>query len=374
MSFDFTVAPTTPELLAEINFFSERLALLRGDNLYDVSRLYFAGKGVNCFQEALTINIKRGMTPQQSDEYVLETVEKAILAPAGLKFIRVIMGRLICTDTAIVGALVNVKHDNSKAKYDLLGNEKLVGYFHKVFLEVIENEVFPTLKRLSLTGNGSIVTSEESLPVRDEVSDISKMYPYLSEERLPAQFWERFRKSRSNVAVLIGPPGTGKSNWLTEFMFATGFKEDTVSMADREDVLMHPALSDHIRGLQDGSIFVTEDSDKLCMSREDGNSNMQALLNTSAGIASRNTKILISTNLESLSKVDKALLRHGRCFDIIEFGFLTHQQAADVREMMGLDPVVIPETEKKITLAMALNYHEHVEGRKVQTVGIGFRQ
>lgn len=88
---------------------------------------------------------------------------------------------------------------------------------------------------------------------------------------------------------------------------------------------------------------------------------------------SNDTKIILSTNLESLSKVDAALVRGGRCFDVIEFQLLTLEQAIAAREMMGLEEVEWPEGKTKFTLADALNQHEMRANRKQKQGGIGFR-
>ena len=360
-------------LLAELEFWSERLALLRGDNLYDVSRLFFAGRGVNCVQEKLEASIPFGVSNEVNDKITLDIVENQILAPAGLKFIRVIMGRLICTDDHVVGALVNVKNNNTTATYDLLGGSKLVSYVTQQFKEIVKLDKVPFMTRLYLSGQGQIGTTMEPVAKRTRIADISAMYPYLAEDQLPAAFWDRFKASNSNVTLLIGPPGTGKSNFTLEMMHHRGF-DDNVHMADEEGVLLSPGLSSYIRGLTGGSIFISEDADKLVMSRERENGNMAALLNTSNGIVSKDTKIIISTNLESLASVDKALTRAGRCFDILEFRHLTLDEAVHVREMMDLEPVEFPTTQKNFSLADALNWHEvRADRKRHQSTGFGGR-
>lgn len=372
MSISFVEQTASAQLIEQIKFFSERLALLRGDNLYDVSRMFFSGIGVNCVQERLEVNIPGNVKPEDSDAYILDVFEKQILAPAGLRFLRVIMGRLICTDTDIVGALVNVRNENTKGYYDLLGGTKLVNYGATQFREIIRSDKVPFLTRLAVNSQGGLTTNMVPVGPRRNVPDISKMYPYFGEERMPAAAWEAFKKSDSNVMLLIGPPGTGKSNWLTELLIAADYADDNAHIADREDVLLNPGLPDYIRSLRDGGIFITEDSDKLVESRDLDNSNMSSMLNAANGIVASKSKILISTNLTSLSRVDKALTRGGRCFDILEFKELTRDQAIEVREMMGCEEKVeFPTVSREYTLADALNWHEKLEGRK-QRQSVGF--
>jgi ATP-dependent 26S proteasome regulatory subunit len=65
---------------------------------------------------------------------------------------------------------------------------------------------------------------------------------------------------------------------------------------------------------------------------------MSTFLNASEGIVYRHDKkIIFSTNLPSIDKIDPALLRPGRCFDIIKFDFLTEKQALLVQTTLGLE-------------------------------------
>ena len=375
MTINFVEAQASQQLLSQIEYFSERLALLRGDNLYDVSRLFFAGRGINCVQDKLEVNIPGNVKHEDNDKRILELFEHEILAPMGLKFIRVIMGRLICTETDIVGALVNVKTENTKGFYDLLGGTTLVTFVAKTFRELERTDKVPYMTRLSVNSQGGLATNLVPIGKRKSIPDVTKMYPYLRDDQMPAVLWENFKASGSNVLLLIGPPGTGKSNWITELLIAAAYADDNAHIGDREDVLLNPNLSDYVRGLRDGAIFVTEDSDKLVEARDLDNRNMQALLNAANGIIASTTKIIISTNLQSLHKVDTALTRGGRCFDILEFKELTIEQGIAVREMMGCEEeVTFPEDKKSITLADALNWHENLEARKrKQGVGFGAR-
>lgn len=366
MRYDFLPAIQNEQLLANINSWNDKLALLRGDNIYDVSRLFFSSKGWNATQFNLVADIPYGSNVAENDRKVLEVVEREILQPRGLQFIRTLMGRLICTDTEIVGSFVNPSNSATQSKYDIIGTEKLATYFRDVFKEHIGNGKTAYLRRLTLADK-SITSTIETIPPVGEIEDIMKFYPYF--HRSPAQIMKEFMASTSNVLLLIGPPGVGKSNFILQMMQARGW-DDNIHLADREDVLLHPALSDYIRSCQAGSVVITEDSDKLVMARTEGNENMSALLNASAGIVSRDVKIIISTNLESISHVDPALMRPGRCFDILKFQSMTAEQGMAVREMMGLEHMDI--REDTVSLAESLKYHEIHRDRVVKKSSFGF--
>lgn len=366
MKGDFLPEPQKEALLKNIEAWNDKLALLRGDNIYDVSRLFFSSKGWHAHQYELVADIPYGSTVRENDRKVLEIVQKEILEPKGLQFIRTLMGRLICSDTEILGSFVNPSNSATQSKYDIIGTEKLATYFRDVFKEHIGNGQTAYLRRLTLSDKNITSTIETIPPVKD-ISDIMLFYPYMA--RSPEQIMKEFMASSSNVLLLIGPPGTGKSNFILQMMKARGW-DDGIHLADREDVLLHPGLSDYIRNCQAGSVVITEDSDKLVMAREAGNENMSSLLNASAGIVSRDVKIIISTNLESISRVDEALMRPGRCFDILKFQKMTGEQGMAVREMMGLDFMEIGE--EKVSLAEALKYHEIHRDRVAKKKSFGF--
>jgi len=366
MKGDFLPVPQSEALIANINSWNDKLALLRGDNIYDVSRLFFSSKGWNAHQYNLVADIPYGSSVAENDRKVLKVVEEEILKPKGLHFIRTLMGRLVCNDTEILGSFVNPSNSATQSKYDIIGTEKLASYFRDVFKEHIDNGKTAYLRRLTLADR-NITSTIETIPPVEGIPDIMKFYPYF--ERSPEQLIAEFMASTSNVLLLIGPPGTGKSNYILQMMKARGW-DDKIHLADREDVLLNPGLSDYVRNCEAGSVVITEDSDKLVRSREQDNENMSALLNATAGIVSRDVKIIISTNLESLTYVDKALTRPGRCFDILKFQSLTTQQALDVREMMGLEYMDIEE--KEATLAEALKYHEIHRDRVPKKQAFGF--
>lgn len=366
MQLNFIPEPVSQTLLDRIKQWNDQLPLLRGDNIYDISRLFFSSKGWDAQQAHLTADIAHGKTGGENDRHIQKVVLEDILKPQGLRFMRTLMGRLIISGDEVIGAFVNPSTSATQAKYDVIGTEAFVEYFRTKFKELVDTGVTPHLRRLTLNDK-SIATTIETIPPIGVIKDHTLFYPYFG--RTPAEVWDAFAKSRANVLVLIGPPGTGKSNFILQMMDHRGW-DDKISMIDRQDVLMNPSLSDYIRGCPAGSVVICEDADRLLMARDLGNDLMSAVLNAAEGIVSRDTKIIFSTNLESLSGTDEALTRPGRCFDVLRFKTLSAQQAHDVRAMMDLDAVEMDD--KTMTLAKALNYHEMHEARIVKRTGVGF--
>lgn len=176
---------------------------------------------------------------------------------------------------------------------------------------------------------------------------------------------ERFSNSRSNVLILIGPPGTGKSTLLRSLMFHMKRKHN--SAVNNEVLLNNPLTMQWMQTHEDDSLLIIEDADNLCRKRSDGNHQMSALLNHADGIVQSDCKIIISTNLPTLRDIDDALIRPGRAFGVLTFSELTVEQANEARASIGMGVIQNP-TKRTYTLSEALHHEEGV----VQKQSMGF--
>lgn len=353
-------------LQAQMEEFNSKLELLRGDNIYDVVRLFFSTKGQHSEQHELLVDIPHGGTKEESANHVTRVVSEDILAPAGLRMIRCVMGRVIVDGDNVVGALVNPAVTATKATYDVLGLPVFCDWFRKEFAKHLQANPTKYLTRIRRDGQGNLITVMETIQGNREVADVSKFYPYF--DFTPSQLMKAFQESGSNVCLIYGVPGTGKSNFMMEMINARGW-DDKIYLADRMDVLAHPGFPDFVRELPAGSIVLTEDSDVLVEKRTDGNVSMSALLNATAGIVSRDVKIIISTNLTNTDKIDDALMRPGRCFKVLKFLPLNTKEAYAVRDMMEMPVFEFEAGRRDITLAEAINAHEIEVDHKKQKFG-----
>jgi ATP-dependent 26S proteasome regulatory subunit len=72
-------------------------------------------------------------------------------------------------------------------------------------------------------------------------------------------------------------------------------------------------------------------------SRQDGNTMMHKFLNVGDGlVTTRNKKLIFSTNLPSIRDIDPALVRPGRCYDIISFRELSQNEAEKLAKKAGV--------------------------------------
>lgn len=177
---------------------------------------------------------------------------------------------------------------------------------------------------------------------------------------------EDFKNSKANVAVFYGLPGVGKSVLIRTLFFKMGYEE--VASANNQRALMDPQLASWIESQPEESLVSIEDADDLARPRSNENHQMSMLLATADGVVANNRKLVISTNLESKSQIDPALIRPGRGHMVIHFRKLTPVEANKAREAIGLPRVAI---EKDVTLAEALNWDnvEDIDERRVVNMG-----
>jgi hypothetical protein len=349
-----------------------QLAMLAADKSYSrgfsVAKTFLFEQGLKTYREVLNVYTTHG--DKDFNEKTRDAIENIVLPELGLTGVMAPGNTwLLLEGDTLVGTLERVGFTVSTLAYEVRGSQLLNASMKQMFEKVFTNE-FPAIINRLRYRQGVLTSYKELVPPRDVVNDIAFLYPYL--DQTPAQVWDAFMKSKSNVLLLLGPPGTGKSSFIMEMMRHRGWGDNTY-LADRSDVLADPSLADFIRELPFGSTMITEDSDLLVAKRDDGNSGMQALLNATSGIASRESKIIISTNLSSVRKVDEALLRPGRMFKVLEFRSLNADQVASLRTVMSLPSVDLTpqEINSGLTLAEALNYDMSKEASRKQH-GIGF--
>jgi hypothetical protein len=185
------------------------------------------------------------------------------------------------------------------------------------------------------------------------------------------QYIADYMESKASVLLLIGLPGTGKSTLIRSMRTASNarmFMCDAEPLAREEDPFEKISqLFSHVEYEEvegegpskrlkfDQNILIVEDADSIIHSRKEGNKNMTRLLSLTNGLDnSEKVKVIISTNLDSIDKVDPALLRPGRCFDVLSFRLLTVDEANKARAVVGKAPRDFGDM-KEIPLAVALS-------------------
>jgi len=181
---------------------------------------------------------------------------------------------------------------------------------------------------------------------------IKEFYPFLNGETLES-YYERYYKSNSAILLLIGPPGTGKTS------FIRGYLNHTCSNAlvsYDEKILGNDYMFAKFMSSGKMNALVIEDADEFLRPRKDGNRLMHKFLSVGDGlVTTKSKKLIFSTNIDSINQVDAALIRKGRCFDVLHFGNYNQVQAEAIAQQFGMQK---PEGQKSYSLAELFNKDE----------------
>lgn len=182
--------------------------------------------------------------------------------------------------------------------------------------------------------------SSVSVALRKDRNPVSEMYSFLDEETLE-DYYDRFMNSNASILLLIGPPGTGKTSFIRGLLQHTN--SNAILTYDPQVLAKDYVFAQFIEG--DSDLFIIEDADTLLHKRSDGNDMMHKFLNVGDGLVTTvGKKMIFSTNLPSIKDVDAALIRPGRCFDILNFENLPMEKVEVLCKKLNLP---LPAGNKK---------------------------
>lgn len=261
--------------------------------------------------------------------------------------------------------IIHLTNSVSSIEIELDGDkiyiDKMIDWFNNEY----DTKVITFSTITSIDDNGIPTINKDSISKTNLGLYRKEFYPYFDFDL--KDYLDGFKKSKSNLIVLIGEPGTGKTSFLRNI--CQEFDKD-ITVINSSKVLEHNEAVPTFQRL-DSNLLILEDADNITRKRELENDLMVTLLNGIDGLVNfHNKKFIISTNLPTIKDVDDALIRPGRCFDILYFNNLTKAQANEARKAIGKEELTFTETT--LTLAHALNYDEVSNAKHLKKASIGF--
>lgn len=143
-------------------------------------------------------------------------------------------------------------------------------------------------------------------------------YPYIDNFN---EYIKKYIESEEQILIFLGPPGTGKSRlirYILNCLSKTVNQKKNIILYTNDQKTLE-ADDIYIGFLTRDSIaLVAEDIDHHIESREGGSHAIHRILNAADGLVRGfNRKILLSTNAPSIKNLDEALIRPGRCYDVL---------------------------------------------------------
>ncbi len=207
-------------------------------------------------------------------------------------------------------------------------------------------------------------------------SFLDEAYPFLGKSI--SDYVDEYIKSSDSVLLLIGKPGSGKTRFIRYLLkkLSKSFEDEYYKFCyttDPEVLSNDKIFLDYISSKD--SALILEDIDFNLKSRMSGNQFMYKLLTSSDGIIQdNNSKIILSTNLPSTNDIDSALLREGRCFDVIHFRYLSLKESIIFLNKFNINPVENELTKNEYSLAELYRFVNKQSLNKSNQVNkIGFK-
>lgn len=201
------------------------------------------------------------------------------------------------------------------------GSKDIVDYLIGIY-ETTDKKHKKTLDWFYKNKNGH--TDSMSINITQDIVPKDCYYPYITGGI--DNFLRAYQESSESVLILYGAPGTGKTSFLRNYLISRNL---SALITYDESILSDDGIFVKFITHKHHDVMIIEDADLLIQSREiDNNKMMTKFLNVSNGLVQfNNKKLIFTTNITNINKIDSALIRPGRCFGVIEFKPLSFGEA-----------------------------------------------
>lgn len=243
-------------------------------------------------------------------------------------------------------------------KIEAIGDRNILQYIVASLTKTFEGRRYASIKWWNRGPHGltnrMMWLSKPNTVLRPE------FYPTLKN---PENFIREYLAADESVLIMYGAPGTGKTTLLRHMIYEHNLAASVVydEALMEQDAIFQSFLFDG-----ENDILIIEDADTIITSREiENNKLMSRFLNISDGLIKLpNKKLVFTTNLTDIGKVDQALLRAGRCFDAVHTRPLTHDEAIRAAKAANLP---IPQKTGEYTVAEL--FHQSASKHTTRRVG-----
>ena len=310
--------------------------------------------GVSDVEDLITSEIMKrradtGKTTVQRETTVLCNRER------WAKWAEVIFRKQLYIQNNSSSGMIVEEETNNFVKFDVNSNTTTVraygdSEYAEDMIEIVEAsfDVVTSYIEWVYSSDGNSV----NVPLNRDRLPVEEMYPFLNGESLN-DYYDRYMTSSANILLLIGPPGTGKTTFIRGLLAHRSCSAIVTYDAGilEKDGFFARFIED------DAEVMVLEDSDAFLKSRSDGNTMMHRFLNVGDGlVTTKGKKMIFSTNLPSIRDIDSALVRPGRCFDILTFDALSQADADKLAVKLGVE---VDKDKKYYSLAEIFNKQTH---------------